>query len=152
MSSRLGLQARRTGQPEAAVAIKVGDIMDRAPVSVAPDLPVIKALALVRAAGVEHLLVVDEDGLVGVLCSCDLAPGDDLAEPVSDRMSVPVLTVGPWAEVAEAALTLGDCGVGCLPVVEEGRVLGVITAEVLDRLGLAAEGWRHGAGHRHHPH
>src|SRR3972149_139522 len=64
--------------------------------------------------------------LGGALCGCDRAavtPG----EPVWERMTVPVLTVRPDASVEEAALTMSDCRVGCLPVVIGGLVMGIVT-------------------------
>jgi len=114
----------------------VSEAMDRAPATIGADAPASQASVVAREAGADHLLVVDEGALVGVLCGCDLdavTPG----EPVWERMTVPVLTVRPDASVEEAALTMSDCRVGCLPVVIGGLVMGIVTGDDLRRAGAS---------------
>src|SRR5512138_3631978 len=113
----------------------VSQAMNRSLVSVGPDAPVADALALVRRTGAEHVLVLDEQNLVGVLCACDLR-GARPDEPVCDRMSVPVLTVRPDADVADAAATMSECGVGCLPVAVGGLILGTVSEAEIVRAGV----------------
>lgn len=114
----------------------VSEAMNRSPVTVRPEASVEEAVALARRSGVDHLLVLDEQTLVGILCTCDLrdaAPG----ERVDDRMSVPVMTVRPDASVEEAATTMGECAVGCLPVAVGGLILGTVSDAELERCGAA---------------
>lgn len=113
----------------------VSEAMNRSLVSVGPDAPVAVALALVRRTGAEHVLVLDEQHLVGVLCACDLR-GARPDEPVSDRMSVPVVTVRPDVDVADAAATMSDCGVGCLPVAVGALILGTVSEAEIARAGV----------------
>jgi acetoin utilization protein AcuB len=115
----------------------VSEAMNRSLVSVGPDAPVALALALVRRTGAEHVLVLEEQNLVGLLCACDLR-GAAPHEPVCDRMSVPVLTVRPDADVADAAATMQECGVGCLPVALGGLVLGTVSEAEIARAGVRA--------------
>lgn len=115
----------------------VSEAMNRSPVVVPADATVATATALAEAAGAAHLLVLDEENLVGVLCGCDLrkaAPD----EPVWERMSLPVITIRPDATLEEAAATLCGCGVGCLPVALGGLVLGIVSGEELARAGVPA--------------
>ncbi len=114
----------------------VSEAMNRALVAVGPDAPVEEAVAVARRSGVEHLLVIDEHTLVGVLCACDLrdAPA---GEHVSDCMSLPVMTVRPDAPVEEAATTMRDCAVGWLPVQLGGLILGTLGDAELLRCGIA---------------
>jgi acetoin utilization protein AcuB len=113
----------------------VVEAMNRSVVSVAPDSSVADAAALLRRTGAEHVLVVDEENLVGILCACDLrdASGE---EPVYERMSVPVLTVRPDAPVEEAAVTMSEVGVGCLPVALGGLLLGTLSEAEFARAGV----------------
>ncbi len=113
----------------------VSQAMNRSVVSVGPDAPVADALALVRRTGAEHVLVLDEQHLVGLLCACDLR-GAAPDEAVCDRMSVPVLTVRPDADVADAAAMMSDCGVGCLPVAVGGLILGTVSEAEIVRAGV----------------
>ncbi len=115
----------------------VSDAMNRAPVVVPAEASVATAVALADAAGAAHLLVLDEEHLVGILCGCDLeAARPD--EPVWERMSLPVITIRPDATLEDAATTLSECGVGCLPVALGGLVLGTVSGEELARAGVAA--------------
>lgn len=115
----------------------VADAMNRTVVTVPADASVEEAEELARRTGVAHLLVVDEQTLVGILCACDLRDVDP-GEPVSELMSLPVLTVRPDAPLEDAALTMGDCAVGCLPVALGGLLLGTVTDLELERAGLTA--------------
>lgn len=115
----------------------VSDAMNRAVVTVEPDDLVHAAAALARATGTEHLLVVDEGTLVGILCACDLGAADP-AERVSDRMTVPVVTVRPDTTLEEVAETIEECAVGCVPVAVGGLILGTVSNEELARCGMAA--------------
>jgi acetoin utilization protein AcuB len=94
---------------------------------------------------IRHLPVVDEDGrLVGVVTDRDLrhhlfAPQvlrgigavtvDALfrAVPVKEVMSAPVVTAAPDEDLEVAAGAMLEGKVGSLPVVEAGRVVGIIT-------------------------
>lgn len=130
----------------------VSEAMNRSIVTVAPDTRVSEALALARRAGTEHLLVLDEENLVGILCTCDLeaARPDDFAW---ECMTLPVLTVRPDVTLDEAALTMGDCDVGCLPVAVGGLLLGTLTDAELARAGAEVpEAHRHRHHHGHATH
>jgi len=124
----------------------VSEAMNRSLVTVPPDAPMADAVALVRRTGAEHVLVMEAENLVGILCACDLrgAPGD---EQVCDRMTVPVLTIRPEAPVEEAAETMSECGVGCLPVAVGGLVLGTVSDAEIARAGV-----RGSRPHCHHAH
>jgi CBS domain-containing protein len=42
-------------------------------------------------------------------------------------MSSPPVVIGPDATIREAALLMADGKIGCLPVVEKGRLIGLVT-------------------------
>ena len=126
----------------------VSEAMNRGVVTVEPDDLVASAAALARATGAEHLLVVDEGTLVGILCACDLR-GADPAERVSERMTVPVVTVRPDTTLEEVAETIEECAVGCVPVAVGGLILGTVSNDELARCGMAApHPHRHCHAHR----
>jgi acetoin utilization protein AcuB len=125
----------------------VADAMNRAVVAVSPESTAGEAVALARRERAEHLLVLDGGVLVGILCSCDLEGADD-AEPVAERMSLPVLTIRPDATLEDAALTLSECEVGCLAVACGGLVLGTLGEDDLARAGVGCRPRRHHHGHR----
>jgi acetoin utilization protein AcuB len=126
----------------------VRDWMTREPVSVAPDCPVRRALALMETRGVRHLLVVDGGRLTGIVSNRDVRrllgrarPPTSLAAPVSRIMSEGPVTVPPDTPIAVAARLLLDGRIGALPVREGERVVGIFTtADALDAFLKLVEG------------
>lgn len=91
---------------------------------------------------IRHLPVVDRGRVVGVVSQRDLfrsALGTALAlgirRPdelmrtlaVRDVMSTPAVTIGPGAPVQDAARTMAEKKIGCLPVVEDECLVGILT-------------------------
>jgi CBS domain-containing protein len=105
-------------------------------VTVAPDTPCCEADERARALGVRHLFVVEHEKLVGVLCRCDLYPEPSPNEAVGERMASTVYAVEPSTTLAEAAAAMKSLAVGCLPVVERDRPVGLITRGDLRRAGV----------------
>jgi acetoin utilization protein AcuB len=99
---------------------------DSALVTVPPTLTVGEATEQAIAAEVHHLLVTENDQLVGVVCRCDL-DGHRRDWPLSACISTEVFAIESSATLAVAAGAMADLGVGCLPVLEQGRLVGVIT-------------------------
>jgi len=116
-----------------------------------PDAPVATAVAVMRERELRHLPVVDDRGrLVGVITDRDLrsalfAPavaeylslvaqrrlrgiGQALEElRVRDMMTWDAVTIDPGAPVAQAAALMFEGRFGCLPVVEDGQLVGIVT-------------------------
>jgi acetoin utilization protein AcuB len=115
----------------------VSEAMSRSFSTVSPDASMRDASEVARRSGAEHLLVLDGDVLVGILCTCDLeaaAPED----VVSECMTLPVMTVRPDARAEDAAVTMRDADVGCLPVAVGGLLLGTLCGDDLRRAGVEA--------------
>jgi len=138
--------------------MRVSDLMsqDVATVGVADSCQ--EAVARMVRRKIRHLPVVEPDGrLVGVVTDRDLrhhlfeprvlkeigaVSVDQILKrvPVKDVMSAPVVTVGPQDELETAAGTMLEDKVGSLPVVENGRVVGIITeTDLLRRICQACE-------------
>jgi acetoin utilization protein AcuB len=142
-------------------APRVREVMTPRPVTIGPDALLPTASRLLREARIRHLPVVDDDQrLVGVITDRDvraaaftpalwehLSPGMQ-ARLERIRMAVERVTVGdlmtpdpvtatPETPLAEAAARMFEHRVGCLPVVEEGRLVGLLTET--DALEVLAE-------------
>jgi acetoin utilization protein AcuB len=104
--------------------------MARRPTSIGPDADMGEARHLAEASGTRHLLVLDQGVLIGILCLCDLR---EAAGSVADHMSLPVLTIRADATIEDAADTMRQFDVGCLPVVMGGVILGTLTEEEISR-------------------
>lgn len=98
---------------------------------------------LMRQRRIRHLLVLDEEGaLCGVVSQRDLFRGalaralgyGESAQRkllgtlvVKEVMTTEVVTVGPDAPLGEAARLMLEHQIGCLPVVEGERLVGILT-------------------------
>lgn len=123
--------------------MKVEDVMTREPLTIGPDVPVRTARELMRDKAIRHLPVVDPTGrLLGMLTDRDLKhaafmpalseqlgwPASRLKAPrVRDLMTWTVVTTTPDATLTQAGLTIFERRIGCLPVVAEGRLVGILT-------------------------
>ncbi len=123
--------------------LRVRDLMTWAVVTVLPDTEAEEAWDLMSDRKLRHLIVVDRDGeLIGVVSHRDLLrhaliEQEDLprymerellaSTPVREVMVAPAVTADPEQDAAEAARNLFDNKIGCLPVVEGNRVVGILT-------------------------
>lgn len=100
-------------------------------VTVSPAASVVDALDILNANSVRHLPVLDGDRLVGILSDRDLRmamTGRPEETTVADVMTRDPFTVAPDTPVEDAARTLTEEQVGCLPVLEDGALVGILTA------------------------
>jgi acetoin utilization protein AcuB len=116
-----------------------------------------EAVARMHRARVRHLPVLSREGLVGVITDRDLRHHlfrppiyrelgatsiDRLLQeaPVSEIMSSPAITIDAGADIADAARAMLEDKVGSLPVLEGGRLVGIITETDLLREICRADG------------
>ena len=109
------------------------DRKEREIFSVTPQAPVLEAIRAMAAHHVGALLVMQGETLEGIVSERDYARkvilmGRSSADtPVRDIMSTPVLTVTPEDTVQTCMKLMTDRRVRHLPVVDAGRVLGVVS-------------------------
>jgi acetoin utilization protein AcuB len=100
--------------------------MSRPVHTVVPTTTAADAVALLRQYRIRHLPVMDGDRVVGVVTDRDLrGVGPDTA--VSAIMSQPVVVVSPRTAIDKAARLLFDRRIGSLPVIEDGKLIGILT-------------------------
>lgn len=88
---------------------------------------------------VSSLLITSGGELAGILTDKDLrarvvAGGVDPSRPVAEVMTADPTTIVPEALAFEAMLLMSELGIHHLPVVEDGRILGVVSSGDLSRL------------------
>jgi len=118
------------------ITVLVSELMSSSPILIDARAQSQAAAQVARASGVHHLLVVDAGALMRVVCLCDLerARQTDLVGTLG-RASV--VYVNASSRAAAAARMTIDCGVGCLPVLDDaGAVVGIITRRDLRRGGF----------------
>lgn len=101
--------------------------------SVAPDAPVIDAIRVMAEKNVGALVVIKGSELVGIVSERDYARKVILKDrssrdtPVADIMTASVVTVAPDATVDECMRLCTDSRFRHLPVLDNGRVIGMIS-------------------------
>ena len=117
----------------------------RAIFSVEPKAPVLEAIRAMAAHHVGALLVMQGDTLSGIVSERDYARkvillGRSSADtPVHDIMSSPVITVPPEASVQTCMQIMTDKRVRHLPVIEGGRVVGMVSIGDLVKAVIAEQ-------------
>jgi CBS domain-containing protein len=126
--------------------LRVGSVMTRGLVTVPPDCPVERARWLIRERKLRHVLVQDHERLVGILSERDLmehaaplprrrsTPNAERGTEVRDCMSVSVETVTADESATAACRRLLERRISCLPVMQDGRLAGVLAEADLLRL------------------
>jgi len=101
--------------------------------SIAPDATVLDALKLLEEKNVGALLVMKGERLVGIFSERDYARrmilhGRSSRETaVHEVMTSEVFTISPDANAGECMVHMTDRRIRHLPVLEDGRVIGVIS-------------------------
>ncbi|MDQ5829762.1 MAG: CBS and ACT domain-containing protein [Actinomycetota bacterium] len=124
----------------------VRDSMTREVVTISPQTTAAEALALCREKGIRHLPVMEEGGLVGLVSDRDLRSatptlGDPARAEALQKIRVwgvmlrDVLTAHPEDPIEQAANTMREKKIGCLPVLEAGELAGILTSsDVMEAL------------------
>jgi acetoin utilization protein AcuB len=137
--------------------LRIRDAMTREVVTLGPEGSATQAMGLCRANNIRHLPIVEGGRLVGLVSDRDLR---DVSPPwgtadeenaalgrvrVSDIMSTELVTIHPLDTIEHAAHELYERKIGCLPVVAEGELVGIITSSDMMRTLIELTG-AHGVG------
>ncbi len=122
--------------------MRVRHIMTSPVITVPSDTPVLEAAKIMKEHRIERLPVVDDGKIVGIVtkdrvlrASPSMATSLSLHEihylfaklTVKEIMQRNVVTVSPDTTVENAVRLAQEKRVGCLPVVEDGQVVGILT-------------------------
>ena len=138
----------------------VRDQMTPSPICGRPDMPVTEAQALMQEHNFRHLPVLDaDDKLVGLITQRSLtqAVPSDVKKfspfvinyvltriKVHNIMVKEVITIGEDVAIEEAARVMADRKIGCLPVMRDGVLVGIISDNDLFNLMVNLLGARRG--------
>jgi acetoin utilization protein AcuB len=120
----------------------VREYMTPNPITIDATTSVVKAQRIMRENGVRHLPVINDDTLVGIVTLSDILEATlsdsnrlDAFEPsyllaaltVEELMTPDPVTILPDDTVLEAADLMFQHDIGSLPVVEDRKIIGIIT-------------------------
>jgi acetoin utilization protein AcuB len=140
----------------------VSDWMTKKVIILYPDDYLSDAISMMKVHGIKHLPVLKNNKLKGIISDRDIkeyspskATALDIYEihyllaktMIKDVMKVKVVTTAPDVPVEEAAMIMLDRNIGCLPVLEQGQLVGIISDKDIFRALVDITGVRHG-GHR----
>ena len=131
-------------------------------VTVTKDEKMTVAKKVMKEKNIRHLPVVDGKKLIGLVTNMDIRKAE--ASPATsleirelhyllDKLSVGeimtrnVITISPDISIEEATTLLHDNKIGCLPVVEDGNLVGIITENdvmeiLIEVMGMKEKGSR----------
>jgi CBS domain-containing protein len=132
----------------------VKEIMMGSPVTLGPDDTLDLVNDVISLGRIRHIPVLDDGRLVGLISERDLM---GRAVPaifglkqksksallktylIKDFMKKKVITVSPETQIKEAARLMAEKKIGCVPVVSEGSLVGLVTTtdilRYVERLG-----------------
>jgi nanoRNase/pAp phosphatase (c-di-AMP/oligoRNAs hydrolase)/CBS domain-containing protein len=111
-------------------SVQISDLMSFPVFSVPPDMAMADVARILRERGCTGLPVVDQGRLAGVISRRDfrkIRKEGQLQAPVKAFMSRQVTTIEPGKSPIQAARIMVRHDIGRLPVVENGRIIGILT-------------------------
>ena len=112
--------------------MQVGDIMTKDVKTVSADASFADAAKLLHQNGISSVVIAGDGGPEGIITERDLvnvvAEGlDPATTKVSERMTRDLATVASRSDVAEAARIMGKRRIRHLPVVDKGKLAGILS-------------------------
>lgn len=113
--------------------MQISNVMTRNPVTIRPGDMLAKAKGLMEAGGFRRLPVIDDGQLVGIMTERDLREHAGHLENtrVNAVMRTALVTIAPGDTVEQAARLMLKHKIGGLPIVADGRLLGIVTTSDL---------------------
>lgn len=120
----------------------VGTWMTKNPVSATPQEKLASIAAKMHAGHFRSVPIVSDGLTIGIVTDRDIRQHTGYLDQIeaSKAMSGALITVTPTTDIREAARILRERKIGCLPVLEDGQLAGVITtSDVLQALTHGTE-------------
>jgi len=120
----------------------VREIMMGSPVCLKPEDTLDLANDIISLGRIRHIPIIDEGRLVGILSERDLIGATATyifglkqknksallkSFAIKDVMKKRVISVGPDTEIRDAASIMQKKKIGCVPVLTDGAVIGLVT-------------------------
>jgi CBS domain-containing protein len=122
------------------MTLTVSEIMADTPITARPETSVEEVARIMRDEDIGTVLIGDGAELVGLVTDRDLvvralAAGLDPHSPVRQVCSEQLWSVAPDTEVVQAAEMMRNAAVRRLPVVKDGKAVGIVSLGDIAALG-----------------
>lgn len=110
--------------------IRIADIMSFPVVSIGPETPMREVQTIMASRKIRGIMVVEGEAIQGIIVLWDLKKvkkDSQWDSPVKAFMARNILTIGPGQSPSVAARLMIENDVGHLPVVQEGKMIGIVT-------------------------
>ncbi len=111
-------------------SVRIADIMSFPVISVSPDTPMREVQALMTSHKIRGVMVVENGAILGIIVLWDLKKvkkDSQWNSPVKAFMARKILSIGPADSPSVAARIMIENDVGHLPVVQDGKMIGIVT-------------------------
>ena len=122
----------------------VASIMTQKVRTVQGNASIIECVKIMKQAEIGSIVIVENDAPVGIFTERDLVNRigegqDNLKLPVSQVMSKPLTVISPKATIWDAITLMGRLSIRRLPVVGNGKLVGILTERDVLRLLLSQQ-------------
>ena len=123
----------------------IADVMTKSVISVDASITVNEAAKMMEDAKVGAVIVMENNSPVGIVTDRDfsvkvVAHAYQISEPVKQIMSSPLFSINSDESIRIAADLMHDRGIRKLPVIDDGNVVGIITAtDIVNLLAVSVE-------------
>lgn len=120
--------------------VPVVEVMSASPVTIPVDATIAEAATAMRDKEIGSLVVIDAGRPAGIVTERDIVTKVAAEMKAADRtsvrdvMSAPLIAVHPHQEVAEAAKIMAARRIRRLPVIQEGKLVGMLTENDIIRV------------------
>jgi len=128
-----------------AKTMTIGDIMTKSVISVDATLTVNEAAKMMEDAKVGAVIIMEDNTPVGIVTDRDFAikiaaHAYQITTPIKQIMSSPLFSINSDETVRIAADLMHDRGIRKLPVIDDGKVVGIITStDIVNLLAVCVE-------------
>ena len=120
--------------------MRMAEVMTDVVQTVPPTMAAADAWQLMRRQRIHHVIVMNGREMIGVLSDRDAGSRAGASvragRTVADLMTPHAVTIAPTDTIRKAANLMRGRTIGCLPVVDRGRLVGIVTtSDLLEALG-----------------
>ncbi|EIJ66524.1 CBS domain pair protein [Candidatus Nitrosopumilus salaria BD31] len=128
-----------------AKTMTISDVMTKSVISVDASMSINETAKLMEDAKVGAVIVIEDNKPVGIVTDRDFAVkvaahAYQISTPIKQIMSSPIFSINSDETVRAASDLMHDRGVRKIPVIDNGSIVGIITAtDIVNLLAVSVE-------------